>query len=411
MARSDYNLVNGRGSSILPSDARGHRNKSQGITWGMLLRNKRTWILIAVLFMFFYSANKFINGLDNEDEDLAIVGEVDVEIQDKTNSESTHQRSSFKTSSARDPVDVKKDEKQRQLQKERAAAEREKTSQLAKTDLGDPTKSKKVIIAPPTIPNAEFVEVDKKYIFWIEDTDVLPELKNGFKGKAADGSKRANACIMILAQDKDLDELRRTLRNFEDRFNRRFKYPYVFINDKAFSKGFKSYIRSIVSAPVEFGIIPKTMWGYPSWIDLDKAADTREKMKNIIYGSSESYRHMCRFFSGFATRHPLIAKYDFYWRVEPGVEFFCDITQDPFMEMQEKNQKYGFTITLHEYMDTIPTLWNHTIAYAHEKNLASNLLKFFVNDDGIYNGCHFWSNFEIAATSFMNVSCLGFPFF
>ena len=45
--------------------------------------------------------------------------------------------------------------------------------------------------------------------------------------------------------------------------------------------------------------------------------------KNIIYGGSLSYRHMCRFNSGFFYKLDVMQKYDFYWRVEP-----C-ITQPP----------------------------------------------------------------------------------
>ena len=39
--------------------------------------------------------------------------------------------------------------------------------------------------------------------------------------------------------------------------------------------------------------------------------------KNILYGGSLSYRHMCRFNGGFFYRLEIMEKYDFYWRVEP----------------------------------------------------------------------------------------------
>ena len=44
------------------------------------------------------------------------------------------------------------------------------------------------------------------------------------------------------------------------------------------------------------GIIPKEHWRYPDWIDIKKANASRIAMKKegIIYGGSESYRHMCR---------------------------------------------------------------------------------------------------------------------
>lgn len=50
---------------------------------------------------------------------------------------------------------------------------------------------------------------------------------------------------------------------------------------------------------------------------------------------------MCRFNSGFFFRHPLLDDYDYYWRVEPDVKFFCDIVYDPFLTMQDKGYKCG----------------------------------------------------------------------
>ena len=82
--------------------------------------------------------------------------------------------------------------------------------------------------------------------------------------------------------------------------------------------------------------------------------------RNIIYGGSLSYRHMCRFNSGFFFRHELLKEYDYYWRVEPWVEFYCDLPFDPFVFMRDNGKVYGFTIMLREYIETIPTLWKET---------------------------------------------------
>lgn len=48
---------------------------------------------------------------------------------------------------------------------------------------------------------------------------------------------------------------------------------------------------------------------------------------------------MCRFNSGFFFRHPLLKDYDYYWRVEPDVKFFCDIAYDPFLTMMDNGYK------------------------------------------------------------------------
>lgn len=65
--------------------------------------------------------------------------------------------------------------------------------------------------------------------------------------------------------------------------------------------------------------------------------------------------------------------------------------------MKENGKEYGFTITLKEIPETIPTLWEHTLKFAHEKQLNTTLLRFFGSPEGGYNLCHYWSNFEIAS--------------
>ncbi|KAJ1986428.1 hypothetical protein H4R33_003363 [Dimargaris cristalligena] len=217
-------------------------------------------------------------------------------------------------------------------------------------------------------------------------------------------ARRAKACFVILVRNDDLHSMRATLRQLEDRFNHKYNYPYVFLNNEEFTDHFKELTTSITSGNTSYGLIPKEHWSFPSWISEQKAADTRVKMKDIIYGSSESYRHMCRFESGFFFRHPLMDEYEYYWRVEPDVNFFCDLQYDPFLMMQERQLKYGFTISLFEYRDTIPTLWETTKRFMEQRPelIAENNLMGWVNGtDGDYNLCHFWSNFEIASLSWL----------
>jgi alpha 1,2-mannosyltransferase len=42
----------------------------------------------------------------------------------------------------------------------------------------------------------------------------------------------------------------------------------------------------------------------------------------------------------------------------PGVNFFCDIDEDPFLFMERNNKTYSFTISMEEFVDTIPSLWS-----------------------------------------------------
>jgi alpha 1,2-mannosyltransferase len=212
---------------------------------------------------------------------------------------------------------------------------------------------------------------------------------------------RMNATFVTLARNQDVWDIARSIRQVEDRFNRKFNYDWVFLNDADFDDTFKKVTTSLTSGNTKYGKIPKEHWSFPEWIDVDKAAKVRDEMheKKIIYGDSVSYRHMCRYESGFFFRHPIMLEYEWYWRVEPSIELFCDINYDTFKFMADNGKKYSFVLSLYEYVETIPTLWDSVKGFMkeHPEHIAKDNSMAFVSDDGgaKYNHCHFWSNFEI----------------
>ena len=118
-----------------------------------------------------------------------------------------------------------------------------------------------------------------------------------------------------------------------------------------------------------------------------------------------SYRHMCRWNSGFFYRHPRLLEYDFYWRVEPDVHFFCDINYDVFRFARDNKIKYGFTMNILDDARSFPSLWSRTMSFinAHPELIHPDadldwLLEPFNGND--YNNCQFFSNFEVGDLSF-----------
>ncbi|KAJ7723709.1 glycolipid 2-alpha-mannosyltransferase-domain-containing protein [Mycena olivaceomarginata] len=164
--------------------------------------------------------------------------------------------------------------------------------------------------------------------------------------------RHANATIVMLARNGDLNGVVRSLTQLEAKFNTRLGYPYVFLNEEPFSDDFKRNVLALTNNKVEFGLIPKEHWYQPEWIDEERARASRKKMEeeHVIYGGASlpSRIGMCRFNSGFFFRHPLLDKYRYCWRVEPDVRFFCTPPYDPFLFMQDEGKKYGFPISLPE---------------------------------------------------------------
>lgn len=228
---------------------------------------------------------------------------------------------------------------------------------------------------------------------------------------------KEKATLLMLVRNRELHKALGSMRMVEDRFNRKFHYPWTFMNDKPFTDDFIRFTTGMASGPVEYVVIPKEHWSVPDSLNKTKIQQGMEKLRTegVIYGGSSSYRHMCRFNSGFFYRQEALKKYDWYWRVEPDIELYCDINYDPFTFMRESGKVYGWVLSMFEFEATIPTLWQHTKDFiskfpqfiAEDNSLGwivdgANVTKAFAEKkvEGNYNLCHFWSNFEIASLNF-----------
>jgi mannosyltransferase len=122
---------------------------------------------------------------------------------------------------------------------------------------------------------------------------------------------RANAAIVVLARNKELDGVIQSIKSLERHFNRWYHYPYVFLNDGDFNSTFKETIMKYASSPVEWGKIPPEQWNFPDWADpaVVKEGIAKQGDQAIMYGGLESYHHMCRFYSGYLSSARLHSAY------------------------------------------------------------------------------------------------------
>lgn len=293
------------------------------------------------------------------------------------------------------------------------------------SEKSDAEKLKEHALNPEVDTTATMDEESKALKASAEEADAPLDTKKDSKGKVdgttstglekttmdyitpsfAKKGTKPKACYVTLVRNSELYDLLSSIKYVEDKINKNFPYPWVFLNDEPFTEEFKEAITKAVSSEVKFGILPKEHWSYPEWINETKAAEVRKEAANqYIYGDSESYRHMCRYQSGFFWRHPLLDEYDWYWRVEPNIKLHCNINYDVFQWMQDNEKVYGFTVSIHEYAATIPSLWETSMNFIKENPQyvdKNNLMKFISEDKGkSYNMCHFWSNFEVANLNF-----------
>ncbi|KAI8908018.1 glycosyl transferase, partial [Gorgonomyces haynaldii] len=196
-------------------------------------------------------------------------------------------------------------------------------------------------------------------------------------------AQKPKAVIVVLCRNSDLVDIRSSMRELEARFNHKFQYPYVFLNNEPFTQDFMDGTLEMTESLVEYGQIPPSHWEVPRWINQSLAQESYQLLNNrsVSYWNSTTYRQMCRYFSGFFFRHELLDKYDYYWRLEPGVHFYCDIDDDPFMILERERKDYGYAIVMPEEMPTIESLVDHALDWdSKQPKKAHPMLPFFVQN-------------------------------
>ncbi|KAF8937478.1 alpha 1,2-mannosyltransferase 2.4.1 [Dissophora ornata] len=158
--------------------------------------------------------------------------------------------------------------------------------------------------------------------------------------------EKANGALVILTCDDDLQLARETIRQIEDRFNRGRNYPWVVLSPFPLSARSQNLIRHLSMGNMTFGAIPREQWRLPKWIDAAKVRNRDyAKMKLGMNKTSLVERHKWRYMSGFLAQHELLDPYEFFWRVDSGVDIFCDVEEDPMLTMKKSGQKFAWSLS------------------------------------------------------------------
>ncbi|MCJ1257601.1 hypothetical protein MMC24_005427 [Lignoscripta atroalba] len=215
-------------------------------------------------------------------------------------------------------------------------------------------------------------------------------------------STKPRAALISLVRNSELPGLMQSMRQLEFHWNHKYQYPWVFFNDEPFSNEFKQATQNLTSAKCYYEVVPNEHWSLPDWVDEGRFMNSLEYLGAIGVGKGWmiSYRHMCRWNSGFFYKHPRLKDFDWYWRVEPDVHYFCDIDYDVFRFMRDNNMKYGFNMNILDDARSFPSLWSRTRSFinAHPELIHPDADLDWLLDphnSGDYNNCQFFSNFEV----------------
>ncbi|KAG2210709.1 hypothetical protein INT46_010635 [Mucor plumbeus] len=172
---------------------------------------------------------------------------------------------------------------------------------------------------------------------------IAPDTYLNWKG-VTNATTKVKAAFVAIVQEEEVYKLRNTMIELERNFNNREEYPWIIISDKIFSKKFREWITNASKAPVYFGQAPAIEWQEPYWVDIKKAErNMKEMVKNHDINSGEKY----------------------YWKVQAGSRYSCNIPVDPFKNMKANGQKLSFALTStenHVNLDEFNTALNTFIA-------------------------------------------------
>ena len=220
-------------------------------------------------------------------------------------------------------------------------------------------------------------------------------------------AKRPKAGLLSLVRNEELDGILQSMRQLEFHWNQRYNYPWVFFNEKPFSDEFKAATSNATSARTEYHLVPRAHWVTPPHINQTLYYNSLDYLSLTSVGKGHllSYHAMIRWQSGLFYLHPALEKYDYYWRIEPDVHFFCDILYDPFRFMHANEMVYGFNMAILDDARSFASLWSTTRDFITEHpdliHEDANLDWLLDPATGLsYNNCQFFSNFEIGSLNF-----------
>jgi hypothetical protein len=229
---------------------------------------------------------------------------------------------------------------------------------------------------------------------------------------------RRLGCVVYLTDGtaERVAMLFRSLRSLEYNVNARWHYPVVIFYNSVEERTDRDAESTLLTS----GHRDALQWATSSElifapIDFSEYADAPgvAGAPTDIYGKSITYRHMCRFFAGDIARHPALAPFRYYLRLDVDTVLLSALSEtDVFAEMAANSWRYGHGALQCDWHVVTEGLWE--VAEAHFGQRLSQRLQPPFRDasclrsagasPGSFNNRIYYNNFEIVDLEFLRSS-------
>ncbi|TIC95914.1 Glycolipid 2-alpha-mannosyltransferase [Colletotrichum higginsianum] len=175
------------------------------------------------------------------------------------------------------------------------------------------------------------------------------QTQSAFSGPLYIRDPSPRAAFVALVSPNQQDQMVASVVQLEQRFNRKYCYDWVFFSYEDLGEDFKDATSNATASTVTYNLIPQQHWSIPGSVDAGRF--------------EAAAHHKSRWSAGLFAREKRLQAYDWFWMVEPGTQFMCDINVDVFRLMKERGIAYGVNKAPHQNIDDSRLLWQSTKSF------------------------------------------------
>ncbi|GKT51029.1 alpha-1,2 mannosyltransferase KTR1 [Colletotrichum spaethianum] len=221
------------------------------------------------------------------------------------------------------------------------------------------------------------------YSFFITVLLVLLQIPSASSGPLYFRDPSPRAAFVALVSETQLGQMVASVAQLEKRFNSKYRYDWVLFSFEELSEDFKDAASNATAGTVTYDLIPQQHWSNPR--SVNNGCFEAGTGVNADTAQIRASQHKLRWSAGLFAQEKRLQTYDWFWMVEPGTQFMCDINVDVFRVMRDHGIAYGTNEISSQNDENARLLWQSTKSFVdkHPELVRADAdITWIVSDSG-----------------------------